>query len=498
MISLRFRLGFWGCLPNIRRWLVGFVLHGGLISQLTSAHFPHLYSDFRIDFSSGSSRFLSALSSAPPPAPVSFFRPPAPRLSAPSCLPSLSSSSGSAIPPSLRFPAPPVAPVSSPFPSHPVSSLPQASSVPSSSLSFPFGASRLSSEALGLPQVASLPGVPGSSVVSLASAVPVRSSAPPPVPSLRCLPLLFLSLPLLLCLLLVIPSLPLLLSLALLPLLRILRLLSPSIFRRFLLRSSGGFSFSLPEDSPPEAFPRVFDPVSPTLTESARSEFRCMMSFIVDLFPQAAGSPSVPPPPRALFKDFFSSFVPPPPLIFLNWFERVRSALADADSRLASFVASGRGDYLFLPSRSSTYAVHGDFVFSGVAPVNPSLLSLFERRLKPTHHVGLTIRETAALEASLQLQSEALSHSMWVLSALLGFVRLQNFAPEDLSLFNTLVTSLSKSLAHQASLTATHTAFVGLKRREFYLSPSGLFLQRQQAGNVVVFSFLGLRCPMLA
>ena len=49
-------------------------------------------------------------------------------------------------------------------------------------------------------------------------------------------------------------------------------------------------------------------------------------------------------------------------------------------------------------------------------------------------------------------------------------MRLQNFAPEDSSLFNTLVTSLSKSLAHQASLTATHTAFSSLKLHQFYLS----------------------------
>ena len=62
--------------------------------------------------------------------------------------------------------------------------------------------------------------------------------------------------------------------------------------------------------------------------------------------------------------------------IFLNWFERVRPALAEADFRLASFVASGRGDFLFLPSLSSTYAVHGDFALGGAAPVNPSLLSL--------------------------------------------------------------------------------------------------------------------------
>ena len=112
----------------------------------------------------------------------------------------------------------------------------------------------------------------------------------------------------------------------------------------------------------------------------------------------------------------------------------------------------------------------GILLWGGAAPVNPSLLSLFERRLKPSNHVSLSIREAAAFEAKLHSQSGALSHSMWVLSALLAFVRLQNFAPEDSALFNTLVTSLSKSLAHQANMTATHTAFLGLKRRQFYLS----------------------------
>ena len=76
-------------------------------------------------------------------------------------------------------------------------------------------------------------------------------------------------------------------------------------------------------------------------------------------------------------------------------------------------------------------------------PVNPSLLSLYEKQIKPSYHVGLSVREAAALEFSLCCHAEALSHSMWVLSGLLGFVWLQNFAPSDVSLFNTLVTSLS-------------------------------------------------------
>ena len=126
--------------------------------------------------------------------------------------------------------------------------------------------------------------------------------------------------------------------------------------------------------------------------------------------------------------------------MFLNWFERVCTALSDADTHMAAFLASGKSDCSFLPPRNSSYVVHGEFALGHAAPVNPSLLSLFERSLKPSHHVGLSIREAAALEASLRSHSEALSHSMWVLLGLLAFVRLQNFAPEDSLLLNNLVT----------------------------------------------------------
>ena len=133
-------------------------------------------------------------------------------------------------------------------------------------------------------------------------------------------------------------------------------------------------------------------------------------------------------------------------------------------------MSSGRADFSFLPPRNSSYAVRGEFASGQAVPVNPSFLSLFQKQLKPSYLVGLIVREAAAVEASVRSQSEALSHSMWVLSGLLGFVRLQNVAPVDSSLFNTLVTFLSKSLAHQASLCASHIAFLVLKRRQFYLS----------------------------
>ena len=89
----------------------------------------------------------------------------------------------------------------------------------------------------------------------------------------------------------------------------------------------------------------------------------------------------------------------------MNWFECVRTALADADSRLASFLGAGRPDYSFLPSCSSQYTVHGDFAQGLAVPVNPSLLALFERPLHPSLQLGLTIREAVALEASFRAHS---------------------------------------------------------------------------------------------
>ena len=115
----------------------------------------------------------------------------------------------------------------------------------------------------------------------------------------------------------------------------------------------GAFSVApdaMPEDNSPDAVPRDPDPAfSAGVSESFSSEFHRMLSFIVDLFPQAAGSPSVAPPSRALFEDFFAPTALPQQPIFLNWFERVRAALVDGDSRMAASIAAGRSNFSFYP-----------------------------------------------------------------------------------------------------------------------------------------------------
>ena len=117
------------------------------------------------------------------------------------------------------------------------------------------------------------------------------------------------------------------------------------------------FSSAVPDPSfvPPQPGPQVPDdasfdpafadpsalgpepPLAPSVPDSVRAEIRRLYAYIVDLFPQATGSPAAAPPPRALFEDFFvaspaSTHLP----VFLDWFARVRTSLSEADARLAS------------------------------------------------------------------------------------------------------------------------------------------------------------------
>ena len=126
------------------------------------------------------------------------------------------------------------------------------------------------------------------------------------------------------------------------------------------------------------------DPSAPPLAlESARSEYRRMIDYICGLFPQAVGvSPSA-PPPRALFESFFAPATPATPSLQLNWLDRVRASLMEADSRVASILSFGCPERLVLPQRLTSYAVKGDYAVGRAVPVNESLLSHFECPLCP-------------------------------------------------------------------------------------------------------------------
>ena len=190
----------------------------------------------------------------------------------------------------------------------------------------------------------------------------------------------------------------------------------PLLFRPFMPGSSSDAplrsSFTFADDD--RFSPDLGDPVAPrpeaplpqSVPDSVRAESRRMYSYVVSLFQQAAGAPSA-PPPRALFEDFFSASSAPHQPVYLSWFDRVRTALAEADSRMACLLAAGRAYPSIIPQRLSQYAVLGDLAAGNAVPVNPSLFSMFERSLRPSLQLGLSLRETALLESSSQFQPKA-------------------------------------------------------------------------------------------
>ena len=413
------------------------------LSSCFSLSSPWLYTDFRADFASGSSRFLADLTSSaslpppssvapsvslvslPPQAPVPFSTsslassPPLPPFLAPS-LTSLSSAvSSSSLPPALR--APPVSSTSSfslsswyavsggsgvaprfdavpvslpvatpvsapllfrPFAADPAPSVPvPAALLPSALMVYPGPSSSASPPFLLDPSFvapdelledAALDALPRDEDLAVPAVIPdsVWSEFR------RMLSFLKISFCRLRVLLLLLLLLVLFSKISLAPLLLLLLLSSyPGLrgsarpFRMLIL-----------------ALPLFFLRVVPIFLFSLLATLLMPfgVSFLIDLFPQVASAPSAPPPPHALFEDFFGSSAPTSSLVFLAWLERVRTALSDADSLLASFLSSGCADFSFLPPRNSSYAVRGEFASGQAAPVNPLLLFLFEKQLKPS------------------------------------------------------------------------------------------------------------------
>ena len=57
----------------------------------------------------------------------------------------------------------------------------------------------------------------------------------------------------------------------------------------------------------------------------------------------------------------------------------------------------------------------------------------------PNRLVDIAVKEAEYLEASLQNQAEALSHSLWVLGGLVGYTRLNGFVPPDQAFLTNLL-----------------------------------------------------------
>ena len=196
-----------------------------------------------------------------------------------------------------------------------------------------------------------------------------------------------------------------------------------------------------------------------------------MMEFIFDLFPQSRGEQVPSRTNRSFFETLFRQEDPSTPAFpRFNWFDRVHQSLTDADERLVHHIDSGRQDRFLLPRKKNIYAVSGNPSSGEAVPLNESVSDLIPNKTANSRHVSISLIETSALETLFRSQSESLSHAMWILTGLLGYVHQEGFAPRDPALFNQMISSLSMGLAQQSNAAAAGSSFMCLKRRSLYLS----------------------------
>ena len=318
--------------------------------DFVSSSFPHLVHDLTRDCASGSSQLLSALRSSQPSAATSSTLPlPAPRSfpsnSSPSVPPFAARFAAAPVPPPTRFPAPHTSPVLSSFPFSSASSA--APPLPHISLPLPHSgaSSSFPSSSFASDSAPSYPGE-GSAVVQVLGAgilLPSSSGVPPFPPFVPATPSSHTGLPFAAA--------------------AAATASHASSFDPHAPVSAPCFEDPLfySPDRPLEDDVAFADPSAPPLSlDYSRSEYRRMAEYILGLFPQAAGVPPSASPPRALFESFFAASAPSPPTLHFNWFDRLCQSLMEADSRMAAFLASGRSDRSFLPSRHLSYAVRGE------------------------------------------------------------------------------------------------------------------------------------------
>ena len=217
-----------------------------------------------------------------------------------------------------------------------------------------------------------------------------------------------------------------------------------------------------------DARPKEWDP---RLAPNNIREYRRMLNFITNVFPEALGErPGLKDPRGLMERRFMLSRDGKGPLPTLNWYDRVQYAHAHADQHLYTHLAAKKPDFYLISKAKRIYSVPGNPSKGKFIKLNDSLFHFFEKKsIGLSKEVGITLREVQLMETLFRNQSEALSHSLWVLTSMMEYIKREGFIPSDQPLMDQMVKSSSLGLAYQANVASSMTTFLCTKRRKFYL-----------------------------
>ena len=201
-------------------------------------------------------------------------------------------------------------------------------------------------------------------------------------------------------------------------------------------------------------------------------EFNQLFNFVVQFFPQARleTTPSVsksaitegiyqPATPRVNERDRFTR---------LERFEELRTEVQEDVNKLEIGQKSFRG---LLKADRGSYQIAGDSCDHS-PKINPS----FARLIAPNKVIGekagmsVPLDEMRKVETSLISAQESQSFSMWLLAALLSYIKNAGFVPPDVAMFERLCSSITSAQVRTSERLQRLQAFSVLNRRKTYLS----------------------------
>ena len=194
------------------------------------------------------------------------------------------------------------------------------------------------------------------------------------------------------------------------------------------------------------------------------------------------------PPPHCGFKSWFdpspaSSSTRPRYRVYLR-VDAVESEVAD---RAAAFHRRSKPLSVVLPRKICHYAVADQPLFAAPQPVNPSFSCLAGASAMGSKRWGsVMFAEMERLERLFRCQLEATSSFLWMMSGILAMLKRDGFNLSTPGLFNTAIASVSASLAFQARMAASGSAFLRSKLRKSLLAHSKVPIPEPQKRALIV------------
>ena len=214
------------------------------------------------------------------------------------------------------------------------------------------------------------------------------------------------------------------------------------------------------------------------------AEFRELIRFIGDLFPQAQAPMSKPPQPSFILrgKDDVPEDVSSRRLRLFQRCARVKEELRELVSDLKK---EFKKPSAVLPKRCSSYKIAGEERVSKVSELNDRFAHITSKNPPKNASVLVPLEELRKLEAAFSHQQEILSFIGWLVSAQYKYVDDSGFVPVDKALYDRLCESLARALEDANRSSFAFSAYTNLLKKSHFLQFAAPSVTSGQKGRLL-------------